>query len=126
MIAVMAKRGIAEVMRFCFYSGMGTNHELDEKGLQIAMRKFVAICWLTHSEFMVGANGEPLTLQQLGAIPQLDCTKVALSLVAQKFAGQFGFHARIQKRRGSKANYAASAKTGWAKRRARAKRTKRK
>ncbi|MEY2499824.1 MAG: hypothetical protein QOI07_158 [Verrucomicrobiota bacterium] len=85
------------------------------------MRRFVAVAWLLHSEMLVGNDGKPLSLDQLGKIPQLDCTKCALSLLAKRFADQFHYHARVQKRKGSKPNYAAAAKTGWDKRRARIK-----
>jgi hypothetical protein len=93
------------------------------------MRRFVAVAWLLHSETLVddeldeqGApTGKlvPLTLDQLGKLPQLDCTKVALSLLAKRFGEEFKFHARVQKRAGTKPNYARAAKTGWAKRRVR-------
>jgi hypothetical protein len=95
--------------------------------MQIAMRRFVAVAWMLHSEMLIGTDtdeqGEPvpLTLEQLGDVPQLDCTKVALSLLAKRFGEMFAFHARVQKRKTSKGNYADAAKKGWGKRRARAK-----
>lgn len=128
LISQMASTGIAKVMDFCLVPQpqkgqaaprRGLTRELDEYGLQIAMRRFVAIAWMIHSEMMIGESGEPLTLEQLGQLPQLDCTKVTLSLIAKQFGEKCNFHARIQKRKGSKENYAGAAKTGWAKRRAR-------
>jgi hypothetical protein len=116
----VASRGLYELFRFCFEGRM-----LDEKGMRIAIRRFVSVAWMLHSEMLIGPDKKPLTLEQLGEIPQIDCTKCALSLLAQRFGDQFGFHARIQKRRGSKENYAAAAKRGWKKRRKKA-RTKRK
>jgi hypothetical protein len=122
LIVQMAQRGLGEVMSFCF-----VGRKLNEKGLQIAMRRFVAVAWMLHSELLVGAEtderGEPipLSLAELGKIPQLDCTKVALSLLAKRFGAMFKFQSRMQKRQGTKVNYAASAKIGWDKRRARIK-----
>jgi hypothetical protein len=84
------------------------------------MRRFVAIAWMLHSEMLVGEDDEPLTLEQLGKLPQIDCTKVTLSLIAKSFGEQTKFHSRVQKRKSSKENYAGAAKTGWTKRRARA------
>jgi hypothetical protein len=125
LVAVMIKvaaRGLYELIHFCF-----AGRKLNEKGMQIAMRRFVAVAWMLHSEMLIGTDkdesGEavPLTLEQLGKVPQLDCTKVALSLLAKRFGEMFHFHARVQKRKTSKGNYAGAAKTGWVKRRARAK-----
>lgn len=125
MVAMMIKvaaRGLYELIHFCF-----AGRKLNEKGMQIAMRRFVAVAWMLHSEMLIGTDtdeaGEavPLTLEQLGNVPQLDCTKVALSLLAKRFGEMFKFHARVQKRKTSKENYAGAAKTGWVKRRARAK-----
>jgi hypothetical protein len=125
MVAMMIKvaaRGLYELIHFCF-----AGRKLNEKGMQIAMRRFVAVAWMLHSEMLIGTDtdeaGEavPLTLEQLGNVPQLDCTKVALSLLAKRFGEMFHFHARVQKRKTSKGNYAGAAKTGWVKRRARAK-----
>ena len=117
LIFAMAARGVREVFDFCLVSGQ---HTFNARLMQYAMRRFVAIAWLLHSEMMRGPDGNILTLAQLAKLPQLDCTKVALSLSAQRFADQFRFHTRIQKRRGTKETYAAAAKIGWQKRRARA------
>jgi len=117
LIAAMSARGVREVFDFCLRcrrNGFG------KENLQFAVRRFVAVAWLLHSEMMRGADGKILTLEQLSKLPQLDCTKVALSLNAQRFAEQFRFHARVQKRAGTKENYAAAAKTGWDTRRTRA------
>jgi hypothetical protein len=128
LLAQMASLGIAKVMQFCLYrpkqgqTCAANDAELrpfDHKTLQIAMRRFVAIAWLLHSEMLTGEDDDPLTLDQLGKLPQLDCTKVTLSLVAKKFGDSFGFHGRVQKRQDTKPNYASAAKSGWEKRRAR-------
>lgn len=126
LLIKVASRGLYELFHFCF-----AGRKLNQKGLQIAMRRFVAVAWLLHSEMLQGAELDadgkptgaltPLSLEQLGDIPQLDCTKVALSLLAKRFGELFNFHARVQKRMTSKVNYAGAAKIGWAKRRARAK-----
>jgi hypothetical protein len=129
LVAQLAERGTSAVLKFCLSNlqpPLGAHKPLTETSLQISMRRFVAIAWLLHSEMLVGNDGKPLTLDQLGKIPQLDCTKCALSLLAKRFADQFNFHARIQKKKGSKPNYAAAAKTGWDKRRARQKAAARK
>lgn len=121
MLIRVASRGLHELFHFCF-----AGRKLNQKGMQIAMRRFVAVAWLLHSEMLIGVEKNstgtpvPLTLQQLGKVPQLDCSRCALSLLAKKFGEQFHFHARVQKRKTSKGNYARSAKTGWVKRRARA------
>jgi hypothetical protein len=117
LIAAMAARGVREVFSFCLSNGQ---YPLNERFMQYAIRRFVSIAWLLHSEMLVGPDKKPLSLGQLGKLPQLSCTKVALSLLAQKFACQFRFQARVQKRAGTKENYAVAAKAGWAKRRARA------
>ncbi len=117
MLALMmsvAARGMHELFRYCF-----VGRSLDTAGLQIAIRRFVAVSWLLHSEMLVGADGVPLTLEQLAALPQIDCTKCTMSVLAKNFGKQWAFHARVQKRQGSKVNYRESAKTGWEKRRAR-------
>jgi hypothetical protein len=122
VVAQMAERGIASVMQYCLSSPVTREIKpLNPKSLTIAMRRFVAIAWLLHSELLVGELGEPLTLDLLGKLPQLDCTRCALSLLAKGFADRHNFQARVQKRKSSKPNYAASAKTGWEKRRARQK-----
>lgn len=50
---------------------------------------------------------------QLATLPEIDCTSCNLSMLAQNFAKKWGIHTRVQKREGAKANFAASAKTGW-------------
>ncbi len=110
MMAV-ADRPLRELFSYCF-SGRPTN----EKGLAIAMRRFIAVAWMLHSEMLVGIHGRPLTLEELGKLPRIDCTKCTLSILAQNFGKQWGFHTRVQKRLGGKTNYAAAAKRGWEKR----------
>lgn len=117
LIFAMAARGVREVFDFCLTGGQ---YAFEGPHVAKAIRRFVAVAWLLHSEMMRGADGKILTLAQLAKLPQLGCTKVALSLNAQRFADQFRFRARVQKRSGTKENYAAAAKTGWEKRRARA------
>jgi hypothetical protein len=121
LLSQMASLGIFKVMQFCLpqKNRLGKTRPLDSQTLQIAMRRFVAVAWMLHSEMLEGEDDEPLTLEQLGKLPQLDCTKVTLSLVAKKFGDSFGFHSRVQKRVTSKGNYASAAVGGWAKRRAR-------
>jgi hypothetical protein len=106
---VVAARGLSEVFKYCF-----SGRPLDEKGLRIAGRRFVSVAWLLHSKMLVGENGVPLSLEQLSSLPQVDCSRCALSVLAQNFGKQWGFSSRVQKRKSSKANYARSAKTGWA------------
>jgi hypothetical protein len=120
LVGRMTGKLLRELFDFCF-RGKVNNLEraVDEKGLQIAMRRFVAVVWLMHSELLVGEDGQVLTLEQLSKLPQLDCTRCSLSLLAQRFGNQVGFRGRVQKRVGGKANYAASAKSGWEKRRSR-------
>jgi hypothetical protein len=115
-VAAMIARGTKEIFSFCF-----GKENLDERGLRIAMRRFVSIAWLLHSEMLIGENDEPLTLEQLGNLPLLNCTKVTLSLNAQDFGRKFKFQGRTQKRQHTKPNYASAAVGGWAKRRAREK-----
>src|SRR5437870_321859 len=120
LVGRMTDKLLSELFAFCF-SGNLHNRErtVDPKGLQIAMRRFVAVAWLMHSELLVGEDGQVLTLEQLSKLPQLDCTRCSLSLLAQKFGKRCGgFHTRVQKQVGGKANYAASAKAAWKKRRA--------
>jgi hypothetical protein len=136
LVEKMAGQGIEALFDFCIPrsapSGINPRNRpriFDAKTLQIAMRRFVSVAWLLHSEMLVDdeldaegvATGKlvPLTLDRLGKLPQLDCTKVALSLLAKRFGDHFKFHARVQKRVETKPNYAAAALTGWAKRRAR-------
>ena len=133
LVEKMAGQGIEALFRFCIplkASGFANRPgKFNERGLQIAMRRFVSVAWLLHSEMLVDdeldEHGQPtgrlmpLTLEQLSKLPQLDCTKVSLSLWAKRFGEQFKFHARVQKRQSTKPNYASAAKTGWAKRRAR-------
>ena len=118
VISAMAAKGVREVFQFCLPS---RTRGFDKAALGYAIRRFVSIAWLLHSEMMRGADGAVLTLTQLARLPQLKCSKVALSLSAKHFADRFKFHSRVQKRTGSKENYAAAAKTGWDKRRARIK-----
>jgi hypothetical protein len=128
LIAQIAERGISAVMKFCLDNLLPTPSLplrcVTPSRLQVSMRKFVAVAWLLDSSVLVGDDGKPLTLDQLGKLPQLDCTRCALSLMAKKFGDQFKFRARVQKRASSKPNYAASAKSGWEKRRAREKAAK--
>lgn len=114
LLAAVAGKGIFEIMDYCF-----AGRALDEKSLTIAWRKFIAVAWLLHSEMLVGENGQPMTLEQLGRVPQLNCTRCALSLKAKGFSERTGFHSRIQKRLEGRQNYSKSAKGGWVKRRAR-------
>jgi hypothetical protein len=65
-----AAKGMEAVFAFCF------TETLTENGLRSSMRKFVAICWLLHSEFLVGKDGKILTLAQLAKIPQLSCSRL--------------------------------------------------
>jgi hypothetical protein len=122
-IREMSVRGISTVLEFCLPRKNTPQGNVlrpfDSTTLKIAMRRFVSVAWLLHSNMLRGENDEALTLEQLSKLPQLDCTKVALSLQAKRFGDQFNFHARVQKRVGTKPNYASAAKTGWAKRRAR-------
>lgn len=104
----LAARPLEELFRYCFEGRL-----MDTQGLQRAARRFVAVAWLLHSEMMTDEAGKVLTLEQLSKLPQLDCTRCALSILAGDFGKRFNFHARVQKRQGSKANYAASAKKGW-------------
>jgi hypothetical protein len=122
LIAQACERGLKEVFTYCLgftSSNGGPRRVVDERGLQTATRRFIAIAWLLHSELLVGPDGVPLTLQQLSKLPQVDCTRCALSLLAQRFGKRFAFQSRVQKRQGGKVNYAQSAKEGWTKRRAR-------
>jgi hypothetical protein len=124
LISQMAARGTDELLSYCLVrtrEGGYRQAPFNSRTLQIAMRRFVAVAWMLHSEMLTGEDDQPLTLEKLGKIPQLGCSKVTLSLQAQRFADRFGFHARVQKRQSSKGNYATAAKTGWEKRRARAK-----
>lgn len=117
VIRKVAARGLYELFRYCF-----GGRPVNEKGLQIAARRFVAVAWLLHSEMLtsaeLGENGNPrvLTLEQLSKLPQLDCTRCAMSVHAKNFGDQWKFHARVQKRLGAKPNYAAAARKGWKKR----------
>ena len=106
-----AAKGLEAVFSYCL-----AGRPLDEKGLQLAARRFVSVAWLLHSDFLLDADGKSMTLDRLSNLPQLDCTKCALSILAQNFGKQFNYHARVQKRAGSKSNYAKSATAGWAKR----------
>jgi hypothetical protein len=116
----LASRLIREVMSYCFDGKLyGSDRVVDDAGLRLAMRRFVSVAWLLHSEMLLSPDGTPMTLEQLSKLPQLDCTRCSLSLLAQKFGKKWDFHARVQKRKGGKPAYAASAKTGWEKRRAR-------
>jgi hypothetical protein len=122
LLSQMAQTGIASVFKFCLPSKNVYTDKLgpfNEGSLRTAMRRFVAVAWMLHSEMLTGESEEPLTLDQLGKLPQLDCTKVTLSLSAKRFGDSFGFHSRMQKRKSCKENYAGAAKTGWEKRRAR-------
>lgn len=119
VISAMAARGIREVCEFAL--ARWRNKGPDTNSMEVVARRLVAIAWLLHSDFLRGEDGEVLTLTQLARLPQLKCTKVALSLSAKLFADRFKFHSRVQKRSGSKENYAAAAKSGWDKRRAREK-----
>jgi hypothetical protein len=132
LICEMAERGIHELLKFCLDGpckpgapGVFVQRPLTERNLKIAMRRFIAVAWMLHSEMLVGAKTDkycepiPLTLEQIGKIPQIDCTKVALSLLAKRFGAQFNLHTRVQKRQGSRETYSGAAKGGWAKRRAR-------
>jgi hypothetical protein len=120
LVGRMTGKLLRELFDFCF-SGRLHNRErvADEQGLRIAMRRFVSVAWLMHSELLVGEDGQVLTLEQLSKLPQLDCTRCSLSLLAQRFAKPYGFQSRVQKQKSGKVNYAASARTGWKKRRAR-------
>lgn len=118
LMTKVAARGLTEVFKFCLRGC----EPFDAKKLQTAMRRFVAIAWLLHSEDLVGEDGEALKLSELGRLAQLDCTKCALSLQAKAFGNQFGFQSRVQKRRtskGKRGTYSQAAKQGWEKRRAR-------
>lgn len=132
-VAEMSARGTKAVFDFCIpVKGAdrgGGVLPFNARTLKLAMRRFVAVAWLLHSEMLVDDELDeqgiptgrvvPLSLDQLGKLPQLDCTKVALSLLAKRFGEKFKFQSRVQKRQSTKPNYASAAVTGWEKRRAR-------
>ena len=123
LIARIAARGVRELFSFCL-----AGFEFEDEQARMTIRRFFAVAWLLHSEMLLSPDKKPdgrhipMTLDKLGKLPQLDCTRCNLSILAHKFGKQFGFRARVQKRAYSKANYARSAKAGWDKRRLRAKR----
>jgi len=111
----MSDRVISEVLKYCL-QGKAID---DERDLKIAIRRFVAVVWLIQPGLLRGSDGKCLTLERLGELPFLDCTRCSLSLKAQEFAKRHGFHSSIQKRTTAKGNYANSAHLGWVKRRTR-------
>jgi hypothetical protein len=114
--AVGVTSGVNAILSYCLRD---TKLNADYSNIQTALRRFVAVCWLLKSNEMRGEDGKPMSLQALSKQPQIDCTRCALSLMAQDFGNKFGFHARVQKRVSAKENYAKAARFGWAKRRQR-------
>jgi hypothetical protein len=111
--------GLGELFDFCLGAPLFDGTIIvTEKTLKAWALRFVSVAWLMHSEMLVGVDGRPLTLAQLAALRQLNCSRCALSLTAQRFAAPFRFRTRIQKR-SDRSRYASSAKSGWEKRRAR-------
>ena len=115
LVAQITSHGVREIFSFCF-----GDYIMDEDGARTVIRRFFAVAWLLHSEMLLTPNKRtdgrnvPATLDFLGKLPQLNCTRCNLSVLAQKFGGLFaGFRTRVQKRDTSKPNYAKSAALGW-------------
>ncbi len=115
-LMVEGARGIKEMVFFCFYG-----RTVNEKNILTGLRRFISIAWMLFPDVFKDEFGKTVSLEKLADLKNVDCTKVALSLMAQDFGARWKFHARIQKRLSSKPNFASSAKTGWVKRRAREK-----
>jgi hypothetical protein len=119
LLMQVAARGLHELFYYCF-----AGRSLDKPSeMRMAVRRFIAVAWLIQPGLLKSRNGRMMTLDDLAALPSIDCSKCALSLKAQAFGKRWDFHARIQKRKVSKVNYAAAAKVGWAKRREKQKKT---
>jgi hypothetical protein len=111
---------VQDFKRFAF-----TGRDLSNpKQLRIAFRRVLAVLWLLDSTALTRKDKKtgllvPMTLEELGRLPLVKCSRCALSLLAQRYGKSHGIQARVQKRVSTKPNYARAAKRGWKKRRAR-------
>ena len=113
LVTNMADGVLFELFHFCF-----AGRRLDRpKEVRTALRCFVSVVWLIRPDLLQDGEGKRMSLADLAALPEVDCSKYFLSMLAGAFAKKWGFHSMTQKRPGSRENFAAGAKIGWAKRR---------
>ncbi len=100
-IAELGVRAIREIFFFIFDKVRLCRSEGYKKFLR---RMFMAV-WNIDSTLLLGADGMPMSLEQIGKLPFVQCTKCNLSYVAQDFQKLFNFRSRLQKSDSAKNNY---------------------
>lgn len=105
--------GLREYVGFCCKVKF-ERHKLHE-GLLRGFRRFISLAWLIRPGLLVDRHGEQMSLERLGLV--LCCGKCWLSTIAEDFSTKWRYHARVQKSKTSRPNYAAATAKAWAKRR---------
>lgn len=115
------RRGAAMLIKLFLFGSDRIDFTDPDDVLRFSFRN-VAAMWVIAPHLLTNKQGVPLTLGQLAK--PFGKGKCWLSTVAEAFSDEFGYFSRNQRSKASRPNYAAAARKGWEKRKAKKEVTK--